>query len=94
MGLKLLDVLFNRGPYEERRRRFFRGTITANAIFLFVTLSIVVRLWFAVQVGETWRDSRGLATGPDDFRHYLVFFGVVTALAVVLLGVLIKLPRR
>jgi hypothetical protein len=42
VGLKLLDVLFNRGPYEERRRRLFRGTITANAIFLFVTLSIVV----------------------------------------------------
>jgi preprotein translocase subunit SecY len=94
MASKLLDIIINRGSVDDRRRRFFRGSIMANAIFLFVTSGIMVRLWWAIRNAETWRDSRGLVIGPAEFHRDFLFFGIITAIALVFLALLIALARR
>ena len=94
MHQRLLDFLFNRGSYDARRRRLFRGAIISNMIFFVVTSGIVVRLWFAIQGSEIWRDYHGRPIGPEELRHDLMFFGAITLLAMVTLGTLIRFWRK
>jgi hypothetical protein len=94
MPSKFLAMKINRGSVDNRRRRFFRRGIMANVIFLFVTSGIMVRLWWAIRNAETWRDSHGLVIGPEEFYRNFLFFGIVSAFALILLALLIALARR
>lgn len=93
MGSKILDVLFNRCSYEDRRRRFFRVAITANAIFLFAMSGATVRLWYAINTGETWRDYRGMVIDTEAFHRDLLIVGSLAILSLLSLGLLYRLSR-